>query len=108
MAASFESRLQLSVDQVIPRQMVTLGYPVDLVEDITNLVTCCRACNDFGNRFVVTDPAPTSDSAFYDLRDRVFANRKAMILAKRAQERAIYLRLPAAGPDRSPTAGEDA
>jgi 5-methylcytosine-specific restriction endonuclease McrA len=108
MASIFEAWLQLSVDHVIPRQMANLGYPVALVEDITNLVTCCRACNDFGNRFTVAQPPPTSETAFYDLRDRVFIERKAMILARREQERAIYQKLPAAGPDRPPTVGDDA
>ena len=111
MAATFEGWLQLSVDHVIPRQMAARAvdpYPADLVEDITNLVTCCRACNDFGNRFVAGDPAPTPEAAFYDLRDRTFAERRAMILARREQERAIYATMPAAGPDRPPTAGEDA
>jgi hypothetical protein len=108
MAASFEAWLQLSVDHVVPRQMKDRGYPAQLVEDLTNLVTCCRACNDFGNRFTVVDAAPTSDAAFFDLRDRVFRERKAMILARRVQERAIYSRLPALGPDRPPVQGESA
>lgn len=108
MRATFESWLQLSVDHVVPAQMARRGYPADLVEDVTNLVTCCRACNDFGNRFTVQDPPPTSDDAFYDIRDRVFRERKAAIRAKREQERSIYQRLPAAGPDRPPPAGEPA
>jgi hypothetical protein len=57
-------------------------YPADLVEDITNLVTCCRACNDFGNRYVVDGGAPTTAEAFYDLRDQVLAERKAAVLSK--------------------------
>jgi hypothetical protein len=108
MSASFEAWLQLSVDHVIPRQMKGHGYPSDLVEDITNLVTCCRACNDFGNRFTVIGPVPISEVSFYDLRDRVFQERKEMIISKREQERAIYAKLPAAGPDRPPIPGEDA
>jgi hypothetical protein len=88
--------------------MATVGYPSDLVEDITNLVTCCRACNDFGNRYMVSDPPPQDDETFYALRDRVFAERKSMILAKRDQERSIFAQLPDVGPDRPPTAGEDA
>lgn len=107
MAANFESWLQLSVDHVIPRQMSRAGYPPELVEDIANLVTCCRACNDFGNRYALTDPPPASEDAFFELRDRAFRERKAMILAKRGQERAIYERLPGRGPDRPPPAGEE-
>jgi hypothetical protein len=108
MAASFENWLQLSVDHVVPRQMAGRGFDAELVEDITNLVTCCRACNDFGNRYTVPDGPPASAEAFYDLRDRVFAERRAMILAKREQERAVFAKVPAAGPDRPPAVGEDA
>jgi hypothetical protein len=108
MAATFENWLQLSVDHVIPRQMVRLGFPVELIEDITNLVTYCRACNDFGNRFTVAGQPPTTDEAFYDLRDRIFAERRAAIAAKRESERAIYAQIPVAGPDRPAPAGESA
>ena len=108
MAASFENWLQLSVDHVVPRQMKDAGFDPALVEDVTNLVTCCRACNDFGNRYTVSGEPPATTDAFYDLRDRVFTERKAMILAKRDQERAIFARLPVAGPDRPAVAGEDA
>ncbi len=108
MGASFENWLQLSVDHVIPRQMKNAGFDPALVEDITNLVTCCRECNDFGNRYTVSGEAPATYAAFYDVRDRVFSERKAMILAKREQERAIFAKLPAAGPDRPAVAGEDA
>jgi hypothetical protein len=96
MAAAFENWLQLSVDHVIPHQMAAAwaGAPTArLVEDITNLVTCCRACNDFGNRYTVQGGAPATDEAFYDLRDGVFAERSAMILARRNQERALFARL---------------
>jgi len=108
MGASFENWLQLSVDHVIPRQMARAGFPAELVEDITNLVTCCRACNEFGNRYIVTAPAPTSDAEFYELRDQVFIERKSMILAKREQERTLFSKVPAIGPDRPPVTGEGA
>ena len=93
MRASFGNWLQLSIDHVIPRQMKNAGFDPALVEDITNIVTCCRACNDLGNRYTVNAPAPTSEAEFYDLRDKVFAERKAMILRRREEERAHYLNL---------------
>lgn len=108
MRASFERWLQLSVDHVVPRQMKDRGYEASWVEDITNLVTCCRACNDFGNRFVVNDPPPITHEAFLDLRDRVFRERRAATIAKRMQERAIYEKPPALGPDRPEPEGERA
>ena len=93
MGATFEAWLQLSVDHVIPRQMADRGWPRALVEDITNLVTCCRACNDLGNRFVAMGDAPADEASFYDTRDRVFAERSATIRRRRSEERAIFERL---------------
>lgn len=55
----YEAWLDVSIDHVIPRGTVKrLGYPQDWVEDIANLVTSCRACNEFlnGYRVVVGDP----------------------------------------------------
>ncbi len=75
------------VDHVVPHQMTRRGYPREWIEDLANLVTCCRACNDFGNRFIVADPAPTSPEAFLDLRDRVYIERRARIAAARAREK---------------------
>ena len=108
MAASFENWLQLSVDHVIPRQMVNVGYPSELVEDITNLVTCCRACNDFGNRYVVVEPVPATEADFFDVRDRVFLERRGRVLERREAERQIFARLPSRGPDLPPPTGESA
>ncbi len=71
MAETFESWLQLSVDHVVPHQMADHGYDRKYVESISNLVTCCRACNDLGNRFTIDNPPPTTDEAFLALRDAV-------------------------------------
>ena len=104
MRSTYQAWLQLSVDHVVPAQMARRGYPKDLIEDKANLVTCCRTCNDFGNRFVVTDPAPTSDDAFFDLRDRVFVQRRARISLAHGRERAYYAALPR--PDGASQTGE--
>jgi hypothetical protein len=82
--------LQISVDHVVPRNAVARGFPVEWIEDIANLVTCCRACNEFRNQFTVADRRPADSEAFFDLRDRVFAVRKANILARHAIEQASY------------------
>lgn len=107
MSASFEAWLQLSIDHVIPRQMSKppRNWPAYLVEDITNLVTCCRACNDFGNRFVVPDAAPDCEPAFYDLRDRVFVERRYHILLARQRERRDHFEKVAANRHRVTQAG---
>jgi ADP-ribosylglycohydrolase/protein-tyrosine phosphatase len=93
MAATFEAWLQLSVDHVVPRQMRERGFQRRHVESVSNLVTCCRACNDLGNRYIVDDPAPQADEAFLALRDRVFQERQAMIRRRRDEEMALYRNL---------------
>jgi hypothetical protein len=91
MLASYEGWLQLSVDHVIPQQMIKRNdYRKDWIEDLANLVTCCRSCNEFGNRFRFDDPAPTSDDDFFDLRDRVFVQRRACLALAHARERLRY------------------
>jgi hypothetical protein len=72
MAGTYTSWLHLSVDHVIPLPMRSAGYPVEWLNDITNCVTCCRACNEFLNQYQVGDPPPTTLDAFFDLRDRHF------------------------------------
>ena len=89
MVATFGNWLQVSIDHVIPRQMARAphNYPMDWVEDITNLVTCCRACNDFGNHYTVSGPKPATEADFFEMRDRVFLERRANILVAREKER---------------------
>lgn len=99
MAKDFGAWLQLSVDHVVPHQMVKGGHDRKYVESVSNLVTCCRACNDLGNRYTPpAGPAPMTDEAFLVLRDSVFRERRSMILKRRAEEEAVYQKLIAAGP----------
>jgi hypothetical protein len=90
MLASYEAWLQLSIDHVIPHQMIRRDYSKEWIEDLANLVTCCRSCNEFGNRFRFDDPAPASEPAFFDLRDRVFVQRRARLVLAHARESLIY------------------
>ena len=86
-----ETWLNLSVDHVIPRGDGTkLGYPDEWIEDITNLVTCCRACNEFLNSHRVNEPPPLTLDEFYDLRDRHFTAKREQALARHEQERGWY------------------
>ncbi len=83
----FEGWLQLSVDHVIPQQMVALGYPAEWVLDEANVVACCARAIDLSR--------PPSDhrrsrrrvEEFFDVRDRVFAERRERILERRDVER---------------------
>ncbi|MGE5435473.1 MAG: HNH endonuclease [Candidatus Doudnabacteria bacterium] len=73
METAYEVWLSLSVDHVIPTGVAKrLGYAPEWVQDISNQVTCCRACNEFLNGYKVTDPAPATVEKFFDLRDRHF------------------------------------
>lgn len=90
MLASYRAWLELSVDHVVPHQMINHGYREEWIEDRANFVTCCRSCNEFGNRFRFDDPPPASEAAFFDLRDRVFVQRRARLALAHAQEQLIY------------------
>jgi hypothetical protein len=83
----FEGWLQLSVDHVIPQQMVTFNWNPDWVLDEFNVVACCRPCNDLFNRDPVLGDPPASLEEFIAIRDRVFADRRVRILERRAAER---------------------
>jgi len=91
MLKEFEYYLQLSVDHVVPRS--TKGCDPTLIEDAANLVTCCRACNEFGNRYRADIPTDVTEDAFWDLRDRVFPERRALIMQRRAAELDRYERV---------------
>ncbi len=90
MGASYEMWLQISVDHVIPRSSVARGYPREWVEDIVNLVTCCRACNEFMNAYSVSDPVPASAAAFFELRDHHFLAKRTLALAAHQRERSWH------------------
>lgn len=86
----FEGWLQLSVDHVIPQQSVGTGFPPEWVHDRTNIVACCRSCNDLFNRDPHVTAVPASLERFYALRDRLYLARRARIIERRAEERAWF------------------
>ena len=90
LGGSYRGWLQLSVDHILPAQMTKAGYPAELIHDVTNLVTCCRSCNDFGNRWRVSDPFPGAGAPFFDLRDRVFLQRRARLALRHRAEESRY------------------
>lgn len=93
LGSTYEAWLGLSVDHVIPGgDGRRLGYPIEWIDDIANLVTCCRACNEFLNGYRVTDPPPASVDQFFDLRDRHFIRKREWVITRHAQERAWYER----------------
>jgi hypothetical protein len=79
--------LQLSVDPVVPQQVVGMGFPREWVRSAANLVACCRACNDLFNQDRLVEAVPSMLEEFFDLRDAIYLQRRSRILARRAEER---------------------
>lgn len=91
LGGSYEAWLDASVEHVIPRQLSSKsGWPREWTEDLANQVTCCRACNEFLNGFKVIEPKPMTFEAFASARDRVFFAKKAQVIRRHDQERALY------------------
>ena len=91
MADAYEAWLNLSIDHVIPAgDGRRLSYPPEWIEDVANLVTCCRACNEFLNGYRVSDAAPPTVEKFFDLRDAHFERKREWVIARHATERAWY------------------
>jgi len=83
---TFEGWLQLSIDHVVPQQMIKVGYPKAWVLDTINVVACCMACNGLFNRDPAALEVPTTFDASLAIRDELFAQRRARIRKRREQE----------------------
>lgn len=90
MDTTYEGWLQLSVDHVMPSHLANKGYPAAWIEDITNMVTCCGACNEFLNGHRMNDDPPADQGSFLALRDRHFAEKRDTVRRRHADERAWY------------------
>ena len=85
----------MAIDYVVPVSVCkNLALADDWTHDASNRVLACAACNGFGNRYrqAADTECPTSLEGFYDLRDRIFAERSVSIARRRAEERAFYER----------------
>jgi len=91
MGEQYESWLDLSIDHVIPGETVKrLGWPREWVEDIANLVTCCRACNEFLNGYRVADPPPATTDEFFALRAQHFVAKRERVIERHVREHDWY------------------
>lgn len=84
-AGSYETWLTMALDHVVPTSVCrALGIKDKWADDCINKVLTCSACNSFRNRYSLPDEPPIGEdlTAFLDLRDRVFAERKALILER--------------------------
>ena len=89
---SYVSWLDVSVDHVIPQSTPWHGPGKRWIGDIFNLVTCCRACNEFLNQYAVPDPEPLTVDEFVTLRDHVLAAKRVKALTRHEEERVMYER----------------
>ena len=92
-AASYETWLTMALDHVIPVSVCSaLGIHTDWQEDITNKALACAARNSFRNRYKppADGSCPKTQDDFFDLRDRVFAERKEAIRQRHDSERAFF------------------
>lgn len=92
LGSPYEAWLDLSVDHVIPRAVSWSNERRDWIEDVVNMVTCCRAGNEFLNQFRVADPLPDTLFAFFELRDRVFLKKRERVMQRHEEERGWYER----------------
>ena len=90
LAGRYEDWLDLSVDHVIPVNTPWACRP--WLEDIANLVTCCRACNEFLNQFKCSSPEPASFGEFASIRDAAFLSKREQVLRRHQREREWYER----------------
>ena len=92
-AESYEIWLTMALDHVVPVSVCgALGIQAEWQEDVTNKVLACAACNSFHNRYkpAVEVTCPKTLDAFYDLRDRIFTERKKAILERHDSEKAFF------------------
>jgi hypothetical protein len=94
---SFRRWLQMALDHVVPKEVCKkLCVQERWVEDYTNRVLACGACNGFDNQY--KPPAgtkcPRSLKDFYRVRDQIFQARKAQIAERRRKELAIFRQRP--------------
>ena len=92
LASAYDNWLDLSVDHVIPANVIkTLGYPREWLNDLINLVTACRACNEFLNQYRVSDPlSGDSDRVLRAAGSPLSGEERVGSRARHAKERESY------------------
>jgi len=92
-SARFEDWLTMVLDHVVPQSVCKrAGIKLELVWSYSNTVLACVACNGFCNRYKPQEnyPESISLSEFYDLRDRIFQERKKLIMERRNEEQKFF------------------
>jgi hypothetical protein len=91
--ACFANWLQMTRDHVIPLSWGKANKISDeWLGDYTSMVLCCSTCNTFNNRYRLPndESLPTSLQEYYDLRDRIFLIRKAIVLKRRNEAERFF------------------
>src|SRR5438270_13369266 len=81
-SSSYETWLTMALDHVVPVSVCkALEVPDTWREDCSNRVLACAACNGFRNRYALPFEVvlPLTLEAFFDLRDKIFAERKDLL-----------------------------
>jgi hypothetical protein len=87
----YQSWLCISVDHVVPKRVAWYNVHQDWIMDGINLVTCCRACNDFLQQdFNVREEEPRTIAQFTAIRDRTFRAKCEYVRERHAKERRWY------------------
>jgi hypothetical protein len=89
---SYESWLDVSVDHVVPRSTAWYQRKKQYIEDMFNLVTCCRACNEFLNQYQCDAPEPATVEEFTVHRDLVFREKRQLAEDRHMKERLAFIR----------------
>jgi hypothetical protein len=93
LAGSYNAWLTIVLDHAVPESVgQALKIREDWLEDLSNRVLACGACNTFDNRYEPSFRArrPTNLKEFFTLRNRVFLDRKTRILRCHEHERAFF------------------
>lgn len=97
---SYEHWLLLTVDHVIPvslkdrKEGHRLRIPKSWHESYSKIVLACSGCNGFRNRYEIPQQESREsweESEFFNLRDKVFQEKRALIGKARLSETCFYM-----------------
>ena len=90
--STYENWLNISIEHIIPHSTLKVwGADFDIwIDDLSNTGACCRACNGFLTVFKLSSEAPKSLEEFYDLRDKVYLQKKELALRRHKVERTWF------------------
>jgi hypothetical protein len=82
----------MEVDHVIPTSICeSNNIRSEWRWDYSNTVLACATCNGFCNRYAPDiNPPPDTLDAFYDLRDKIFTERRKLIAERHEKERQFF------------------